>query len=115
MDDKQYAKRALILALTSFIIATFPITMPILSILFDVPAKSNLRFVFGIPAIFGWIPGSIIAFIAYKMGQRMKGSISQINITRITSVLAFIGNFGFALYMLSALLFVYFTFRVNMN
>jgi hypothetical protein len=112
MDDKQYAKRALILALTAFVFASFPITIPILAMLFaivfnvslDDYLNGYLRFVYALPIMFSWIPGLIIAIFAYKMGQRMKGSILLINTTRITAVLAFLGNLGFGIFGILAIL-----------
>jgi hypothetical protein len=108
MDDKRYAKRALILALTAFTIASFPITIPILtmfvSIGFNVPLEGYLKFTYGFLIISGWIPGLVLAIIAHKMGKRMKGTTLLINTTRITAVLAFLGNLGFGIFLILALL-----------
>lgn len=115
MNDKQYAKRALILALTAFAISTFPVTIPCLtmfiSIGYNIPLEGYLKYIYGFLVIFSWIPGLIIAIFAYKMGQRMKGSILLINTTRITAVLAFLGNLGFGIFGILALLLGHFAPR----
>jgi hypothetical protein len=108
MDDKHYANIALILALTAFVIATFPVTLPFLEILIEIGYKVTLdgylKYIFGYLIFFGWIPGLIIAIFAYKMSKRMKGSILLINITRIIAVLAFLGNLGFGIFEIIAIL-----------
>lgn len=108
MDDKQYAKRALILALTAFAIATFPITIPCLtmfiSIGYNIPIEGYFGFVYFFITAFSWIPGLIIAIFAYRMGQRMKGSILLINTTRICAVLAILGTLGFGIFSMLAIL-----------
>jgi hypothetical protein len=108
MDDKQYAKRALILALTALVLASFPITIPFLAMFitigYDVPFEGYFKYIYGFLVAFSWIPGSIIAFIAFKMGQRMKGSILLINITRIATVLALLGTLGFGIFEMIAIL-----------
>jgi hypothetical protein len=108
MDDKQYAKRALILALTAFAIATFPITIPVLTIFIsiglNVPIEGYLKYIYGCLIFFSWIPGLIIAIIAHKMCQHIKGSLLIMNTTHITAVLAFLGNLGFGIFSILALL-----------
>ena len=107
MDEKQYADRALILAFISFTIATFPVSLPFLAFFIsaglNVPIEGHFKYTYGLLILFSWIPGLIIAIIAYKMGQRMKGSIFIINLTRITIVLAFLGNLGFGIFEIIAL------------
>lgn len=106
MDDKKYAMCALTLALTGIVFAAFPIIIPILSIPFYILTKGHLRLIFGIPTMFGWIPGTVIAIFALRMGQHMKGSILLINVTRITAVLALLGNLGFGIIAILALLLI---------
>ncbi len=96
MDERRYGNRAFILALIALALSTLPLTMPILTIFlnifFDihVTRQTFLGDILGILAVFGCIPGLIIALLAYKMGRRMKGSLLLTNITRITSILAII-------------------------
>jgi hypothetical protein len=119
MDDKQYAKSALILALMAFVLSTFPITIPLLAMLlamvFNVSLKGYLngylKFVYALPIAFGWIPGLIIAIFAYRMGQRMKGSLLLINTTRIATVLAIIGTLCFGIFEILAMLINHFAPR----
>jgi len=106
MNERRYSYCALTLALIAFAFSTSPITMPILSVLFDVRVKgyTSLERILGFLTIFGWIPGLVIALLAYKMGQRMKGSLLLINITRIALALTIIGTLFFGLFLILSLL-----------
>jgi hypothetical protein len=112
-NDEHYAKHALILALTALVFATSPVTMSILLAFFDICIKgcTFLKSVFAFLAIFGWIPGLVIAIIAHKMGKRMKGSPLIINTTRIASVLAMLGTLGFGILLILAMLLNHFAPR----
>ena len=113
MDDKLYAKRALIVAVAAFVFATFPIIMPILMVFFDFRAKGCAFFERALAylMLLGWIPGLVIAIIAHKMRQRMKGSILLINTTRNFVVLAMLGTLGFGIFEIFAMLLNHFAPR----
>ena len=61
--------------------------------------------------LLGWIPGLVIAIIAHKMRQRMKGSILLINTTRNFVVLAMLGTLGFGIFEIFAMLLNHFAPR----
>jgi hypothetical protein len=86
MDDEQYAKRALALAVTSFVLANSIFIFSFISPFFDLSTESQQNLFYAL-TILGLLASLPIAFIAYKMGKRMKGSFAAINLTRILSVL----------------------------
>lgn len=93
MDDKQYAKRALILAVTSFILSNSFLILPFIGIFFELFIKSEFpRYIFVPLVLLGLLSSLPIAIIAYSMGKRMKGSFSIINFTRILSLLAILAS-----------------------
>jgi hypothetical protein len=95
-SDERYAKRAVILAVTSFFLANSFLIITLLSILFVLIDKIDIfdsyRFIFGILMLLCLLASLPISLIAYKMGKRMKGSFTQINITRIFSLLAILSS-----------------------
>jgi len=90
MNDNQYAKRAVILAITSFFLANSAFIVPFLELFSESILKIKLHryFFFGILWVLCLFASLPMAIIAYRMGSRMKGSIAQLNITRIVSLLA---------------------------
>ena len=113
MNDKHYTNLAIILALIALILASAPITMPILSVLFDVGIKhyASLDRVIRLLVIYGWIFGLLIAIIAHKMGKHMKGSLLLINTTRIASALAMLGTLCWGIFVILAMILHHFSPR----
>jgi len=93
MNDKRYAKLALILAAISFFLSNLPPITPFLVSFFHLFLDIELPHqLFGGLAFLCLFPGLVIAFIAYKMGKRMKGSFTIINFARILSLLAILAS-----------------------
>jgi hypothetical protein len=93
MDDKHYAKRALILAVTSFILSNSLLILPFIVIFFELFIKSEFpRYIFVPLVLLGLLSSLSIAVIAYRMGKHMKGIFTIINLTRILSLLAILAS-----------------------
>lgn len=87
--NERYARRALILAVTSFILSNSPLILPFIGIFFEVVIKSEFpRYIFVPLVLLGLLSSLPIAIVAYRMGKRMKASFTMINLTRILSLLA---------------------------
>lgn len=94
MDDKQYAKRALILALTSFLLSNSVIIFNVLDSFFKSSSKIKAVEKFLEPltflcALFGFL----MAFIAFRMGWRIKENVSMKNFTLAFSFCAISASF----------------------
>ncbi len=91
MKERNYADLALILALVAFAISIFFFSLQLLR-LFEIISPKIIEILQNrvCLGVWGWMLGLVLAFVSFKMGQRMKGSFLLINITRITSVLAII-------------------------
>ena len=99
-SDERYAKRAVVLAVTSFILSSPFLTLPFISIFFMLFTKSECpAYIFGPLALLGLLSSLPMAIIAYRMGKRMKGSFTMINLTRILSLLAILA-FSFSIIMM---------------
>ena len=88
-SDERYAKRAVILAVTSFILANSFLILSFLGLFFELFTKSECPMCIFVPlALLGFLSSLPIAIIAYRMGKHMKASFTMINLTRILSLLA---------------------------
>lgn len=109
IDTKQKDYLALILALTAFVLSTLPLTMPFLEIFYIISKEGIFyRYVLHFLMPLGWLPGLLIAIVAFKMGRRMKDGLLR-NFTRNISLLTIIGSLCLGILEILAPLMIPFT------
>jgi hypothetical protein len=104
MNDKPYAKDAVILTVTSLIFSLSPIIVPILAAPFEKYISQHIYFAtfIAILAYSNWLPAIAIAVFAYKRTLRMIDSTLRVWI-RTISLLIIIGSVCFGIYAIFGL------------
>lgn len=103
MNGNRYINFAPLLALMAFALSLSPVTMPVISAVFDIPSgnHTSLAAVFGLLMLLGWAPGFALAILAEHLLQRIHSHTSVINITRAISLLAIIVSFCWVIVLIS--------------
>jgi hypothetical protein len=103
---------ALLLALSAFALSLSPVTMPVLSAVFDIHAgnHTSLAAFLSLLLILGWAPGFAFAVIAERLLQHIHGPASGLNFTHAISLLAIIISFCWILVLITAPLIHYLVF-----
>jgi uncharacterized membrane protein len=94
MDDKQYAKHALILAVISFLLSNAIIIFNVVDSFFRSSSKIEAFDKYLNPLIFLCaLSGFLMAIIAFRMGCRIRQNVTMMNFTLAFSFLAISGSF----------------------